>query len=116
MSKGSRPRPLSIPLEELNNRLDTIFGKKEPKPRWVPPPLPGDEPKQDPIATGLVAKYKCWCYNCLNKITDERGWPVTSSTFIVCPDCGNKRCPKSTDHTLACTGSNEPGQPGSRYE
>lgn len=42
MSKGSRPRPLSIPIEELNNRLDTIFGKKEPKPRWVPPPLPED--------------------------------------------------------------------------
>lgn len=42
MSKGSRPRPLSIPLDELNNRLDTIFGKKEPKPRWVPPPLPED--------------------------------------------------------------------------
>jgi hypothetical protein len=40
MSKGSRPRPLSIPIEELNNRLDTIFGKKETKPRWVPPPLP----------------------------------------------------------------------------
>ncbi len=40
MSKGSRPRPLSIPLDELNNRLDNIFGKKEPKPRWVPPPLP----------------------------------------------------------------------------
>ena len=42
MSKGSRPRPLSIPLDELNNRLDTIFGKKEPKPRWVPPPLPDE--------------------------------------------------------------------------
>ncbi len=42
MSKGSRPRPLSIPNEELNNRLDTIFGKKEPKPRWVPPPLPDE--------------------------------------------------------------------------
>jgi hypothetical protein len=42
MSKGSRPRPMSIPIEELNNRLDTIFGQKPPKPRWVPPPLPED--------------------------------------------------------------------------
>ena len=42
MSKGSRPRPLSIPLDELNNRIDNIFGKKEPKPRYVPPPLPED--------------------------------------------------------------------------
>jgi hypothetical protein len=40
--KGSRPRPLTIPIDELNSRLDTIFGKKEPKPRWVPPPLPED--------------------------------------------------------------------------
>ena len=42
MSKGSRPRPLSIPLDELNNRLDTIFGEKPKKERWVPPPLPED--------------------------------------------------------------------------
>lgn len=40
MSKGSRPRPLSIPIEELNNRLDKIFGEKPKKERWVPPPLP----------------------------------------------------------------------------
>jgi len=42
MSKGSRPRPLSIPLDELNDRIEGIFGKKEPKPRYVPPPLPED--------------------------------------------------------------------------
>ena len=42
MSKGSRPRPMSIPIEELNNRLDSIFGAKPAKPRWVPPPLPED--------------------------------------------------------------------------
>jgi len=42
MSKGSRPRPFSIPIEEIDNRYDTIFGKKPVKPRWVPPPLPED--------------------------------------------------------------------------
>jgi hypothetical protein len=42
MSKGSRPRPMSIPIEELNNRLDSIFGEKPAKPRWVPPPMPED--------------------------------------------------------------------------
>lgn len=36
--------------------------------------------------------------------------------FIVCPTCGNKRCPKATDHRFDCTGSNEPGQHGSRYQ
>ncbi|TAL00368.1 MAG: hypothetical protein EPO08_13890 [Rhodospirillaceae bacterium] len=34
---------------------------------------------------------------------------------IVCPDCGNKRCPKASDHRLACTASNAPGQLGSIY-
>lgn len=38
------------------------------------------------------------------------------SFMILCPECGNKRCPKSTDCSLSCTGSNEPGQEGSRYE
>lgn len=35
--------------------------------------------------------------------------------FIACSTCGNKRCPHASDHLLACTGSNEPGQPGSVY-
>ena len=35
--------------------------------------------------------------------------------MILCPTCGNKRCPKASDHSLACTGSNDPGQPGSVY-
>lgn len=35
--------------------------------------------------------------------------------MLLCPTCGNKRCPKATDHELACTDSNEPNQPGSIY-
>ena len=36
--------------------------------------------------------------------------------MILCPDCGNKRCPKAQDCANACTASNEPGQPGAhRY-
>jgi len=60
-------------------------------------------------------KITCGCYNCMSKIKDEWNIPLTSYTFIVCPDCGNKRCPKATDHNLACTNSNELDQPGSRY-
>lgn len=37
------------------------------------------------------------------------------SRMILCPTCGNKRCPKASDHELACTDSNEPGQPGSVF-
>lgn len=39
-----------------------------------------------------------------------------SMRMALCPTCGNKRCPRAHNHTLACTGSNEPGQPGSSWE
>jgi hypothetical protein len=50
----------------------------------------------------------CWCRTCR---------PVTMSDmrFVVCPDCGNKRCPHANDHRNDCTGSNVPGQAGSAY-
>ena len=60
-------------------------------------------------------EHACGCFNCMHKRVDVNGTPLTSYTFIVCPICGNKRCPHSTDHNLECTGSNEPGQEGSRY-
>ncbi|MFN4320783.1 hypothetical protein [Aeromonas allosaccharophila] len=40
---------------------------------------------------------------------------MTDMRFVVCPDCGNKRCPRANDHRNACTGSNELGQEGSAY-
>lgn len=45
----------------------------------------------------------CWCHTCR---------PVTMGDmrFVVCLDCGNKRCPHANDHRKACTGSNEPCQ------
>ena len=55
------------------------------------------------------------CFYCLSVYKTELGLPVTMSYMVVCQDCGNKRCPKSTHHGNECTGSNEPGQIGSRY-
>lgn len=46
-------------------------------------------------------------------------WLRVNQSFqrmIVCKTCGNKRCPKATDHRLECTGSNRPGQKGSIYQ
>lgn len=37
------------------------------------------------------------------------------TVMFLCAACGNKRCPHATNHAMACTGSNEPGQPGSSY-
>ena len=47
------------------------------------------------------------CYKCLGN--------SPRMMMIVCPECGNKRCPKASDHDLKCTNSNESGQPGSVY-
>jgi hypothetical protein len=55
------------------------------------------------------------CYRCLAD-KDEGGWPVVATRMILCPVCGNKRCPKATFHGNQCTDSNEPGQIGSRYK
>lgn len=49
------------------------------------------------------------CYQCAT--AEQR-----MSCMIVCNQCGNKRCPMATDHNHECTGSNEPGQKGSRYQ
>lgn len=51
---------------------------------------------------------KCWCHTC-------RPVTISDMRFVVCPECGNKRCPHANDHSNACTGSNEPGQEGSAY-
>ena len=50
----------------------------------------------------------CSCRTC-------RQVTFSDSRFVVCPECGNKRCPHANDHRNACTGSNEPGQEGSSY-
>lgn len=59
------------------------------------------------------------CHKCLDGKTVSAGpftIAVTATRMILCPICGCKRCPKASDHDLACTDSNEPGQPGSFYQ
>ena len=46
---------------------------------------------------------------------DEEQQPDKLRRFVTCKECGNKRCPKASDHRLKCTASNEPNQPGSYY-
>jgi Zn finger protein HypA/HybF involved in hydrogenase expression len=52
---------------------------------------------------------KCTCHKCLSDRDEMR------VMMIVCPTCGNKRCPKASDHRLECTNSNAAGQAGSVY-
>ena len=56
-------------------------------------------------------KNRCWCHTC--RPIDYRD--VGSVYMRVCPECGNKRCPKASYHGNACTNSNEPNQTGSIY-
>lgn len=59
----------------------------------------------------------CNCHECealLRPWLDEMD-ALSWGGMILCPECGNKRCPKASDHEMECTGSNEPGQFGSRY-
>jgi hypothetical protein len=58
----------------------------------------------------------CWCYACNADKTDSAtGLAVTMMRMILCPTCGNKRCPHAANHANLCTDSNEPGQAGSLY-
>lgn len=63
-------------------------------------------------AESIIGNYPgipdCWCRTC-------RPVVLNYMRFVVCPDCGNKRCPRANDHRNACTGSNEPGQQDSAY-
>lgn len=62
----------------------------------------------EPVGNRDELPSTCGCQTC-------RPVTMTDMRFVVCPDCGNKRCPKANDHRNTCSGSNEPGQEGSAY-
>lgn len=76
-------------------------------------------------AASTAAVQDCPCRQCVRaRDAQENGGvdaglgfriPTELTRMILCPTCGNKRCPHANDHRLACTGSNEPGQVGSAY-
>ena len=65
----------------------------------------------------------CYCIKCHSEWASKQPKQnpptfriISSPLRYVCEICGNKRCPHHSDHRLACTNSNEPGQAGSIYE
>ena len=64
-----------------------------------------------PPAGREMSAGSCWCLTCRPMRFED----PCSIRMALCPACGNKRCPKANDHRNTCTGSNEPGQPGSAY-
>ncbi|EPM3638967.1 hypothetical protein ACTLMW_002802 [Enterobacter roggenkampii] len=77
-----------------------VLGKKDPSTVWGLDYIP--------LTSNSSVIPGCSCRNC-------RPVTMTDMRFVVCPECGNKRCPHANDHRNACTGSNEPGQEGSAY-
>lgn len=80
-----------------------------------------ESPRQQAIGqNGNTGEHYCECHACIDEFnlgtsTGIHWWPLSSTKMILCPTCGNKRCPHASDHRLSCTNSNEPGQPGSVY-
>lgn len=72
------------------------------------PAAPKEKPARVIGAPGRPVLLGCGCHTC-------RPLTMQDSRMILCPTCGNKRCPKANDHRNACSGSNVPGQPGSAY-
>lgn len=66
---------------------------------------------------------RCWgCEKCdaaeraaIGRLIGDE-WLALCGHMILCPDCGNKRCPRATHHANPCSGSNDSGQPGSSYQ
>lgn len=57
------------------------------------------------------------CRRCAQTEKDEQfGLHLMATVMVVCPHCGNKRCPRATSHENKCSGSNLPGQKGSDYQ
>jgi len=65
----------------------------------------------------MIENVRRCCRRCeeedLSKLSDMD--QIFGRMFIVCRECGNKRCPKATWHENICTHSNDTGQPGSDY-
>lgn len=98
------PRPLPIPrLGKIAKALKTLYG-------------------EDLTMTDTGTAFIFWtpgdtcpCSECDERVghmieaNPEIGW-WAGSGMIVCPDCGNKRCPQAKNHEYKCTRSNASDQ------
>jgi hypothetical protein len=94
-------------MRQVANLQDQIVRKQLIDAGWTPPgAVAAQAPEEETM--GATGK-SCWCTTC-------RPITLEDMRFVVCPTCGNKRCPKANNHSLACSGSNATGQPGSSWE
>lgn len=103
MWEGRRDSEFPV-LRKVIADADSLLATS-PQPQKAPQNIPEIIPGWIPVSERMP---DCWCRTC-------RPVDINDMRFVVCPDCGNKRCPRANDHRNACTGSNEPGQEGSAY-
>jgi hypothetical protein len=89
---------LKLALEGAANYIDVLGGDSRKYRQAIAAPV------QEPVANRYC------CHSCF-----KASGGVMLDRMILCSECGNKRCPKASDHNFSCTGSNEPGQGGSIY-
>ncbi len=88
-----------------NSGLATAWAGKNGSVRHVPHRAMPELVPAIPAQSGST----CWCATC-------RPITMADMRMVLCPACGNKRCPRAADHRHACTNSNEPGQIGCDHE
>lgn len=125
------PAPLGVPVAMAESLFQHIKHGDEKHREWLRTEAlkwahdyftsPPTQPLGLPDAQGAP---DCHCLRCDTERWDETraastdpfaSYPPDCLRMYVCVNCGNKRCPQSDDHRNACSGSNEPGQLGSRY-
>lgn len=74
-----------------------------------------DKPESGNMTGGTADCFRCEAEHKASLPQDTPLIELLYRDFIVCPRCGNKRCPRATYHGNVCTRSNESGQHGSDY-
>jgi hypothetical protein len=59
-----------------------------------------------------VPDFRAESNDALERFKSKEERSIFYRTFVVCPICGNKRCPKAEDSKFKCTNSNELNQVG----
>ncbi len=113
-----------VPPRDIRETIVPLIGDQEPK------QITAMRSQMTNDLGRLMTKdgypHTCPCAKCVNErfknqtatLDEKEGFLVrlySGIGLILCPNCGNKRCPHATDHALGCTMSNEPGQAGSAY-
>ncbi len=75
-----------------------------PLPHWCEAGSPFAE--QMLASTPAPAQRECWCEKC----DLAQGNPLGRTRMSLCPECGDKRCPRAKHHDNACAQHQEPPQ------